>query len=155
VHVRSKSLSHAALPTLPNQTNVEIEHHDRPTALFRTSPSEEHAGDIQRVPSPAPEPNSSPISSTIEPAKLQNFVGDFTPNVIVKDEEDRSSSSGKVSRPSTMSSVSNPKRVPSSARQSSASPYSAFHVVPINQATNNKTSPPQAVPYDAISVESL
>jgi hypothetical protein len=60
VHVRSRSLSHSTIPSLPNQTSVEIEHHDRPSALFRSSPSEELPGVVQRVPSPAPEINESP-----------------------------------------------------------------------------------------------
>lgn len=159
VHVRSRSLSHATLPSLPNQTNVEIEHHDRPTALFRTSPSEEqeHPNEVPRVPSPAPEPTSPPSN---EPTKMQNFVGDFTPDVVVKKDETSESSGGSIkqSRPSTMSSVSNnTKRVPSPARQSnSSSIYSAFHVVPSTQPTNNQRSTSQTVPFsDAISVESL
>lgn len=77
VHVRSRSLSCAA-PSLPNQTQVQIEHHEdneHPTALFRTSTVDEKEVEVHRVPSPAPDPNSLPVRT--ETTKIQNFVGNL------------------------------------------------------------------------------
>lgn len=79
VHVRSRSLSCAAPPSLPNQTQAQIEHHEdneHPTALFRTSTVDEKEVEVHRVPSPAPEPTSLPVSKT-ETTKIQNFVGNL------------------------------------------------------------------------------
>ncbi|KAI6177291.1 RING-type domain-containing protein [Aphelenchoides bicaudatus] len=140
VHVRSRSLSHAALPSLPNQTQVQIEHHDperQAVAVFRSSPTDEIIDDIERVPSPAPE--SLP---PIDMPKIPNFIPDFTSN-------EEESASTKLSRPSTISSsVSNVKHTPS-ARQASAVPYSAFHVAGNSRSTSNSAQ------FDTISVESL
>jgi hypothetical protein len=140
VHVRSRSLSHATLPALSNQTQVQIEHHEqeRPSAVFRSSPTDEI--DPQRVPSPAPDATSSPVDM-----KMQNFVHDFS------NDDESASTSNKLSRPSTIaSSTTNTKRVPSPARLQSAAPYSAFHV-----ARGNSRHTSNSVPYDSISVESL
>ncbi|KAI6188565.1 RING-type domain-containing protein [Aphelenchoides besseyi] len=136
VHVRSRSLSHASIPSSSNQTKVQVEHHERPTALFRTTPDEI---DDERANPPSPAPGIDPSFSQ-EETKMQNYINESMTD---------GSAGQKKMRPATVGCSVGNRQVPSPAQQP------AFNVHPFAINDRPATTNPRQAFRDAIRVESL